>query len=102
MRPEAAGLADGASAVLDVPAGRVDELSADLRPSVRGSGVVALGGGRVIDTAKALAGADGLACAAIPTTLSGAEMTGSHRLPVGSPGGHLVRPSLVLADPTLM
>src|SRR5256885_7043481 len=102
MRPEAAGLADGASAVLDVAGGRVDELSADLRPSVRGSGVVALGGGRVVDTAKALAGADGLACAAIPTTLSGAELTGFHRLPAGASGGRLVRPALVVADPALM
>ncbi len=41
--------------------------------------------------------------AALPTTLSGAEMTRIHRLPAGweAPDG-LVRPSLVLADPPLM
>ena len=44
---------------------------------------MALGGGRVIDSAKAIAGADGLRVAAIPTTLSGAEMTPFHRMPAG-------------------
>jgi maleylacetate reductase len=41
--------------------------------------------------------------AAIPTTLSGAEMTTIHRLPEGrqAPGG-LVRPALVLAEPAAM
>ena len=101
-REHGAALASRASAVLDVPAGPVDEISAELRGRVRGGAVVALGGGRVVDTAKALAGADGLACAAIPTTLSGAELTGFHRLPAGSSGGRLVRPSLVVADPDLM
>ena len=45
--------------------------------------IVALGGGRVIDTAKAVAGARprGPRVAAIPTTLSAAEMTRIHRLP---------------------
>ena len=97
-----ATLAGHAAAVLDVPAGRVDEVSGELRGRVRGGAVVALGGGRVVDTAKAIAGADGLACASIPTTLSGAELTGFHRLPAGASGGRLVRPSLVVADPALM
>jgi len=87
---------------LDVPPGKVDEISAELRPAVRGRPLVALGGGRVVDTAKALAGADGLRCAAIATTLSGAELTPFHRLPAGSEGGRLVRPALVIADPALM
>jgi alcohol dehydrogenase class IV len=64
--------------------------------------LVALGGGRVVDTAKAIAGAVGARCAAIPTTLSGAEMTGFHRMPAGVEGARLVRPALVLADPSLM
>ena len=37
--------------------------------------LVAVGGGRVIDACKALAAAHGGSCAALPTTLSGAEMT---------------------------
>jgi maleylacetate reductase len=64
--------------------------------------VVALGGGRVVDSAKAIAGADGLRCAAIPTTLSGAEMTGFHRMPAGVEQFNLVRPALVIAVPELM
>src|SRR5262249_46704979 len=41
---------------------------------------------------------------AIPTTLSGAEMTGIHRLPAGAEQrvSGLVRPALVLADPEAM
>ncbi len=37
--------------------------------------------------------------AALPTTLSGAEVTPFHRLPEGVEGKALVRPSLVIADP---
>ncbi len=40
--------------------------------------------------------------AALPTTLSGAEMTGFHRTPAGVEGARLVRPVLVVADPGLM
>ena len=40
--------------------------------------------------------------AAIPTTLSGAELTAFHRTPAGVEGAHMVRPSLVVADPLLM
>jgi maleylacetate reductase len=99
---QAPDLAQGAETVVYVPAGRVDEISAALRPRTGGRALVALGGGRVIDTAKAIAGAEGLPCAAVPTTLSGAEFTRFHRLPAGSEGGRLVRPSLVVADPALM
>jgi alcohol dehydrogenase class IV len=104
-RAALAELTAAAREVVYVPPGRVDEISAELlaRHSF-GSDVllVALGGGRVVDTTKALAGAVGARCAAIPTTLSGAEMTGFHRTPAGVEGARLVRPALVLADPELM
>ena len=65
--------------------------------------LVALGGGRVIDVAKALAGApDGAGAAAIPTTLSAAEMTRGHRQARGRrPATPRVRPPIVLNDPAL-
>ena len=66
--------------------------------------LVALGGGRTIDVAKAVASVTGAKVAAIPTTMSGAEMTGIHRLPAGAESrvGSLVRPALVIADPAAM
>ena len=82
--------------------GKVDEVSAGLLGDVEDRDVVALGGGRVIDTAKAIAGVFGRRCAALPTTLSGAEMTPFHRTPAGVEGARLVRPALVVADPDLM
>lgn len=76
----APAVAARAGARVDVPDGLVDDLATQLRASVHGNRLVALGGGRVIDVAKALAAADGpRAVVAIPTTLSGAEMSGSHR-----------------------
>jgi maleylacetate reductase len=96
---------EAATDVMFVPPGRVDEISAELLAAHSfGSDVllVALGGGRVVDTTKAIAGAVGARCAAIPTTLSGAEMTPFHRTPAGVEGARLVRPALVLADPDLM
>jgi alcohol dehydrogenase class IV len=90
-----------AEVVLDVPSGPVPEAAAAVRAGVGGRPVVALGGGRVVDVAKAIAGADGLACAAIPTTLAGSPMTPFHRMPAGAEGGRTVRPSLVAWDPGL-
>jgi alcohol dehydrogenase class IV len=98
----APGLGDNAAAVLEVPPGGVPEAAASVRDGVGGRPLVAFGGGRVIDSAKAIAGADGLSCAAIPTTLSGAELTRIHRMPAGVERFNLVRPSLVVADPALM
>ncbi|MEA2390514.1 MAG: maleylacetate reductase, partial [Solirubrobacteraceae bacterium] len=71
-----------AARMLEVRPGRVDEIAGELRETGVGDGMlVALGGGRVIDVAKALAAANGppSRVAAIPTTLSGAEMTRVHR-----------------------
>jgi alcohol dehydrogenase class IV len=103
-RAEAAlpAVATDAWTTVQVPPGRVDELSAELLPEAGDRPLVALGGGRVIDTAKAIAGVRGGPCAALPTTLSGAELTPFHRTPKGVAGARLVRPSLVLADPALM
>ena len=97
-----APLQDGATQVVHVPQGRVDEISAVLLPDLMQGPLVALGGGRVIDTAKAIGGVTGGAVAAIPTTLSGAELTPFHRTPAGVEGARMVRPSLVVADPLLM
>jgi len=74
---------------------------------VQADRLVALGGGRVVDVAKALAAARRVTspeatAMAVPTTLSGAEMTRVHRLPPGVPAGTpRVRPSVVVNDPAL-
>jgi alcohol dehydrogenase class IV len=100
----APALAEAAEAVHEVAAGQVPELAAALLPAVGASRLVALGGGRAIDTAKAIASVSGARVAAIPTTLSGAEMTGIHRLPAGAEDRvrSLVRAELVIADPESM
>src|SRR5579863_8676598 len=54
----APAIAERAGSVYEVPDGRVDELAAALRSQVSEELIVALGGGRVIDTAKAIAAAD--------------------------------------------
>ena len=96
-------LTAGAAAVHHVPPGLVDELSAELLGEAGGRPLVAYGGGRVIDTAKAIAGAgEGGRCAAVPTTLSGAPMTPFHRRPADAGEARLLRPQLVIAEPLLM
>jgi alcohol dehydrogenase class IV len=106
---------EGAGAVHLVPAGQVHELAGDLLPTVRGDRLVALGGGRVIDVTKALAAAAraGLAggnaapgghirAMAVPTTLSGAEMTRGHRHARGvDESVARVRAAVVVFDPAL-
>jgi alcohol dehydrogenase class IV len=93
------GLAEAAERVHHVPPGKVADISGPILDDVTTPTLVALGGGRVIDTAKAIAAVRGGRVAAIPTTLSGAEMTTIHRLPEGHSAPHLVRPALVIADP---
>jgi alcohol dehydrogenase class IV len=95
-------LAEDADAAHEVGPGPVDRIAAELLDRVRVPTLVALGGGRVIDTAKAIAAVRGGRVCAIPTTLSGAELTGIHRLPEGHAAPHLVRPALVFADPEAM
>lgn len=98
--PAAPDVVAGAAAVHHVPNGLVEEVSAELLDAVDGSLLVGLGGGRVVDVAKALAAARGASAAAIPTTLSAAEMTGVHRLPRGVDAPR-VRPRIVINDPDL-
>ncbi|MEA2155032.1 MAG: maleylacetate reductase, partial [Solirubrobacteraceae bacterium] len=106
-RSIAPALVQLAGDVHEVPAGRVDELAGELLGAVRpGALIVALGGGRVIDTAKALAAARPLGerprVAAVPTTLSAAEMTAVHRRAAGADGSLAgVRPAIVINDPAL-
>lgn len=100
----AAELVGAAAAVHTVPPGAVPDLAAALLDEVAAPRLVALGGGRPIDVAKAVASVTGAEVAAIPTTMSGAEMTGIHRLPAGAESRvkGLVRPALVIADPGAM
>jgi alcohol dehydrogenase class IV len=97
---DAPALSEAAAAVHLVPPGQVPDTAAGLLEAAGSDRLVALGGGRVIDTAKAIAAVSGARVAAIPTTLSGAEMTGIHRLPAGAEdrARELVRPTLVIAD----
>jgi alcohol dehydrogenase class IV len=101
---EVGELAAAAAAVHEVAPGGVPEAAAELLDIATGRNLVAFGGGRVIDTAKAVAAVTGVRVAALPTTMSGAEMTGIHRLPSGAESRvrALVRPELVIADSEAM
>ncbi len=100
----APGVVEAAAGVHMLGDGYVDELSGDLLGAVARERIVALGGGRVVDTAKALAAASGgtQVAMAVPTTLSGAEMTRIHRRARGSDQrAPTVRPRVVVNDPEL-
>jgi alcohol dehydrogenase class IV len=98
----APAVVEGAQAVHLVDPGFVDHLAANLL-HIEGDLIVGLGGGRVIDTAKSIVGSrEGARAAAIPTTLSAAEMTSAHRRPAGhEQRSRQVRPALVINDPDL-
>ena len=100
----AAELREAAGAVHTVAPGGVPDLAAELLEALGEEPLVALGGGRVIDVAKAVAAVTGAPVAAIPTTMSGAEMTGIHRFPAGAEARvrSMVRPTLVVAEPEAM
>src|SRR5439155_1358413 len=71
---DAPAVVDAAAEVHLVRPGLVDEISAELLPAVGGDGmVVGLGGGRVVDTAKAIGGATGRPAGALRTALRAAE-----------------------------
>ncbi|HET7172116.1 MAG TPA: iron-containing alcohol dehydrogenase [Gaiellales bacterium] len=91
-----------AARVHHVPPGQVPDAAAALVDRVGAGRMVAWGGGRVIDTAKALAAARGGEVCAVPTTLSGAEMSRGHRPAPGYEGRPNHRPVLVLAEPGVM
>jgi len=97
-------LGELAAETLIVPTGPVADVSAGLVEQVTGDRIVAVGGGQVVDTAKAIAAVKGpdAQVAAIPTTLAGSTSTGFHRFPTGHDGYGSVRPSLVIADPQAM
>lgn len=111
---DAGPLTDAARGVHEVASGQVPTAAAalldalspphDAGKGARARPLVALGGGRVVDVAKAVASVSGAEVMAVPTTMSGAEMTGSHRLPEGAEdrARGRVRPSLVIADPEAM
>ena len=118
--------AEAAAGVHHVPPGSVPELAAGALEWARGARgpevpalataahswatrahdtrIVALGGGRVIDVAKAVAAALGARARAmaVPTTLSGAEMTRVHRHAAGvDEATPRVRCAIVVCDPAL-
>src|SRR4051794_29892011 len=100
----APAVVDAAATVHMVGGGLVDELAGDLVGAVARERIVALGGGRIVDTAKALAAASGgtQVAMAVPTTLSGAEMTRIHRRARGADArAPTVRPRVVVNDPAL-
>jgi alcohol dehydrogenase class IV len=91
-----------AASVHMVGDGVIPDVAGDLLGEVSGDRIVALGGGRVIDVAKAIAAAGGVHAMAIPTTLSGAEMTRGHRHARGvGESTPRVRPSAVVNDAAL-
>jgi alcohol dehydrogenase class IV len=100
-RPEVTALAERAHAVVRLPSGTVADLANANRTVLAGmSTLVAIGGGRIIDVAKSLASAGNASVIAVPTTLSGAEVTRFHASIAGAQVP--IRPSGVYWDPALI
>jgi alcohol dehydrogenase class IV len=93
---------DSGLTLLTTPRADPGIMAARLLPEAGAGRLLAWGGGRVIDTAKAIASVTGARVGAVPTTLSGAEMTSLHRKIEGREQGPSVRPALVIGDPALM
>ncbi|MFM9042840.1 MAG: iron-containing alcohol dehydrogenase [bacterium] len=88
---------------LIVPAGSVPEAAAAILADAAAPRLVAVGGGKVIDVAKAIASLSAeVEVCAIPTTLAGSTMTRFHRFPEGHTPSRAVRPAFVIADPQAM
>lgn len=104
-RTQAPELADRAAHTVVLGKGYVEALAAEVLQEGLPDGdgmLVALGGGTVVDTTKAVAAATGRRAGAVPTTLSAAEMTWVHRHADGvDPQTPRVRPQLVVNDPAL-
>lgn len=98
-RQAAPELAEQATSIHHVDPGAVDSAARRLDSELPDDALplVALGGGRVIDSAKAIGSKHGLKVVAVPTTLSSAEMTPFGR----SIGGPPMRPQGVVIDPAL-
>jgi maleylacetate reductase len=86
----------------EIPSDRVDEAASRAADS---DGIVAVGGGSAIDTAKAVSAATGLPLVSIPTTYAGAEWTAyfgvrdpDRRMRGGGAGAN---PTGIVYEPTL-
>ena len=64
-RGAAPAVVEAAETVIDVAPGRVDELAGELLGTIAQDRIVALGGGRVVDVAKAVAAASTTSGAAV-------------------------------------
>lgn len=96
-------LGSEAATTLIVPPGPVPSAAAAILAEASSSRLVAVGGGRVVDVAKAIASLSAeCEVAAVPTTLAGSTMTHFHRFPDGHTPLRSVRPTLVIADPLAM